>query len=908
MIDIPPPRGPRSLLPDGRDVEYDYTPATSEFDWRDYWKVVVRRRRLLIVVFLITVAFGAYFSLTGTRLYTATAILKIDPQNPTVTGVQSVSNAGEGSFDYVATQHLLLMSRRLATKVINELKLNSNESFTTISITDSSMKGRISSYIFGKINYFISLLEALAPGGNDPSKVPPTVKKDVQKPAPTGQKSEPQSGATQQPLEPKTSGWEGRYLSLLTVNPVKGTRLVEVKFDTPNPALSQLLANAHARAFIALNMETRQELTDEARQFLNEKNAELKKAVEQAEDKLNRFRQAHGVVSMEKGENVEVDRLVGLNNKLTEARTQRLDAESLKKTVENRPVQYLSQVITQGLVPSLRTTLQNLETERVKLSSTFKPDHPRMVELNQQIAEARRFLNAEIAHVVKGIEESYSAARAKEQALEAEAQKQQELALNMKQLGVEYAVLEEDVKVNRSLYESVLNRLYSTSVTNDLAMSNMQVIQLAEKPRSSSAPDRQRDILLAAALGLFLGLGLVFGLEYIDSTVNSPEQIWRAVSLSTLGVVPDLKSLKPLFAYDRSAGVALLSRITSLRLPVRSSVPGDSILEHHPLSVVAECYRTIRTALLFSQPEAAPQVILLTSPSPGEGKTVTTINLSVALAQDGYKVLIIDADLRKGCCHTRLGQSNQRGLSNILTGNIPLQEGIQQTSVSGLSLISRGVCPPNPCGLLGSNKMKQILASLRESFNFILIDCPPAIAVSDAAVISVNSDAVILVFNRQKTSTASARQAVESLQAVRAPILGAILNGVNISDPDYAYYRSYYGSDYGVAEENINSSSNGHTHPVGQSETLEVTLSSIELGPGMVPREFFEQMISKLSEATGPMAPLILRDKVADLRESLDAFPKSRLGELVEKLYEEILDENLRIAFQNAIAADVKSL
>src|SRR4029077_3204568 len=278
----------------------------------------------------------------------------------------------------------------------------------------------------------------------------------------------------------------------------------------------------------------RQELTDEARQFLNEKNAELKKALEQSEDKLNRFRQAHGVVSMERGENVEVDRLVEVNRKLTEARTLRLDAESLKKTVENRPVQYLSQVITQGLVPSIRATLQNLEAERVKLSSTFKPDHPRMLELDHQITETRRSLNGEIAHVVKGIEESYSAARAREQALQAEAQKQQELALNMKQLGVEYAVLEEDVKVNRSLYESVLNRLYSTSVTNDLALSNMQVIQLAEKPRSPSSPNHLGNILLAAGLGLFLGLGLIFGLEYIDSTVSSPERIWRAVSLSTL--------------------------------------------------------------------------------------------------------------------------------------------------------------------------------------------------------------------------------------------------------------------------------------------------------------------------------------------------------------------------------------
>jgi succinoglycan biosynthesis transport protein ExoP len=894
-----PPAHQHTLLPDAADAEYVYASPANESDWRDYWKVVVKRWRLLVLAFSVVAGIGAYFSLTATPLYTAVSILKIEPQNPSVTGVAGVQNL-EASPDYYQTQFALMKSRRLATKVIAELKLDSNDDFTKLSIVSSNVKDRLSSLILGNLESVIWRIASL---------VSASPKKNTQKQASTRQTIELQSDAVRQQLDPKYSRWVGRYLSLLKLNPVKGTLLVEVKFATPDAAFSQQLANAHAKAFIAMNMESRQELTEEARHYLDSKNAELKKAVEQSEEKLNRFRQTHGVVSMAPGENITVDRMVEVNRRLTEARAQRIEAESLHKFVENKPFQSLSQVMTQGLVPSLRASLQNLEAERVKLSSTFKPDHPRMLELNQQISEVRRSLNAEIANIVKGIEQAYAAARAKEQALQAEAQKQQQNALDMKQLGVEYAVLEEEVKVNRTLYENVLNRLNSTSISNDLAISNMQVLQLAEMPGFPSDPNTPFDIGLSALLGLFLGLGLIFALEYVDSTVSTPQHVWRAVALSTFGVVPDLNSVKPLLNYNRTAGLGLLSRLKSLRLSSRSDRPGDLLVQHHPLSIVAESYRTIRTALLFSRAEEPPQVILLTSPSPGEGKTVTTLNLAVSLVQDGNKVLVIDADLRKGGCHRRLGLTNHRGLANILTGNMVLQEGIQETSVSGLSLLSRGPSPPNPSDLLGSNQMKQVLATLRESFNFILIDSPPAIAVSDAAVLSINSDGVILVFHAQKTTRASALRALECLEAVRAPILGTILNGVNLRNPDYAYYRYYYGSDYGVIPQNNGYSSSGDvTDAVIQSELPELKTPSIELGPGIVSREFFDTMIAKLCEAVGPMSSLIVAEQVASLGETLNTFPKSRLKELFDQLCEEILDNDLRRRFETAMAEELRSL
>jgi succinoglycan biosynthesis transport protein ExoP len=905
MREISPIFSQRAIQAEAAEPEYIYAQATEEVHLRDYWKIFIKRRRLVALAFLVALGVGAYVNFTATNMYTATAMLKIEPQNPSVTGLADILKVTEGgslTYDYYQTQFKLLESRSLAAKVITELKLDSNDSFTGPSITSSNVVSRFTSLI-GNLQYLISRAASLVTVSSK------TTQKVQDTPAQT---SKTQLDGLDKGLDVKPSLVE-RYVRFLKVNPIKNTRLVEIRFTTPDPALSQMLANAHAGGFIRMNLETRFDMTKEARAFLDAKNSDLKEKLERSEGALNRFRQAHGVVSMEKGENIVVDRLVEVNRQLTAARAQRIGAESLYKIVENKPSQYLSEVVTQGLVPIIRENLVKLEAERVKLSTIFKADHPRMLELNQQINEARRSLNAEIANVVRGIEGTFAAARVKEQALQAEAQKQQQIALNLKEVGVEYAVLEEEVKVNRALYENVLNRLHETNISNDLALSNMQVIQPAERPSSPSSPDVPFNLALSAFAGLFLGVGMIFFLEYVDSSLSTPRHVWRAIGLRTFGVVPDLNSLNPrLLGPSRQSGHGRISRLPHLRLPSLSPLPQKLIVSHHPLSVVTESYRTIRTALLFSQAEKLPQVILFTSPSLGEGKSVTALNLGIALAQGGYKVLVVDADLRKGSCHTLLGLRNHRGLSNVLTGDLTLQDGIQETSVSGLSLLSRGICPRDPTDLLGSNKMKEVVSSLRESFNFILIDSPPAIAVSDAAVLSVISDGVFLVFHGQKTTTASARQAVERMDAVRAPLLGVILNRIDLGDPDYAYYRSYYGSDYGLVEPN-----NGNNHDdnhdgaieaIGGRELEEAELWKTPSGSGTVPREFLEHMTSRFTEAVGPMAPLVVRDHVALLGESMEAFPKSRLQELLQNICDEILDQNLRRNFQSSLQEDFISL
>ncbi len=843
MREISSRRVPPPLRLESSEAEYVYPSAAEEVHLRDYWKIVVKRRRLALVILLAVFIPGAYCVLTATRLYIATATLKIEPQYPTVTGVAEMLRMEvSGQSEYYQTQIALLQNRTLAAKVISDLQLEKNPAFTRARVVLPNPLTRFQNWFFGLlnpiINYVASFFEA-----------PPLDEGKINSTQASG--STPSSTVKQNIAVTPESKYTGQYRSFLKVQPLKGTRLVDVQFSTPDPKLSQQLANEHAARFIRLNFETRYELTNEAREFLDKKNAELKEKLERSEDELNRFRQEHGVVSLEKGENIVVDRLVDLNRQLTLARAQRIEAESLYKSVENKSTLSLSQVINQGLVPPLRSSVLTLEAEKVKSSTVFKPDHPRMIELNQQITEARRALNAEISSVVRGIQQSYGAARAKEQALDAEAQKQQKAALELKEIGVAYAVREEEVKVNRALYESVLKRLSETSVANDLAISNMQISQFAERPNFPSSPNVPLYLILIAGLGTFLALGLVAVVEYFDSGVSTPQHVWRAVELSTFGVVPDLNSFsRGLLGYSRHF-LAAAPKNKALPSPAfNASLPSQHLLlSYDPLSVTSEAFRTIRTSLLFAQPEKPPQVILVTSPSPNEGKTLTTLNLGIALAQDGHRVLVIDADLRRGCCHAHLRIWNRDGLSNVLAGNLSLQQAIKKTTVERLSLLSRGICPPNPSALLGSQMMRRLLDEIRESYDFILIDSPPAIAVSDAAILSVFADGVLLVFHAKRTTEAAARQAIERLDGVRANFLGVVLNGIDLGNPDYSYYKNYYGSHYA---DGINAPDNGtHRTNAAQSGLDPTGYGFEETTSERTSPQFSGHLMTKFNEAVG---------------------------------------------------------
>ena len=762
----------------GAEVTYGYPGETQsdEFHLRDYWKMVVRRRRLLVVVFFAVFLFGAYLTFAEIPMYTAGATLKIEPHNPAIMQLQelvALQAGGGGTYDYYQTQFALLTSRPLAARVIKELGLEDDPIFS------ADLRAPMARLIDWPISLLSSTISSLL------GLIRTPIEEEL------GQPKDPEYEFGVHP------GFIGRYLSFLMVDPIPNTRLVQIVFTTPDATLSQKLANIHSATFIRTTLETRFEMTGEARDFLEKKLAELKESVQTSEKKLQHFRQTHGVVSMQGNENLVIERMININNRLTEAQTRRIELESLSKTLENRNARNLSEIIDNQLIQQLKTTILTLEGEHTRHAATFTPEHPRVQELNRQIADAQQRLNREVNTIVRKIGADHKAALAKEKGLQEEAQRQQEAALRLKEVGVDYGVLQADVESSRTLHDSILRRLHETTLSNDVPVTNIQISERAERPLTQSSPDAGRNLILAAACGLFLGIGLVFFLEYIDPRMSTPEDVWQATSVPTLGIIPHQRFLpRSIIREENLSLIAPVRKFMHQWVIDRFPHNQELMVKHHPLSIISESFRTIRTALLFSQDENPPQVVLLSSAHPGEGKTVTTLNLAAALAQGGNRVVVIDADLRKGRCHTVLGRPNHRGLSHVLSGRASLDESIQATPVSDMYFLPRGEMTLNPTELLGSYKMQEVIEYLRRWFDFVLIDTAPAIVVSDASVLSRLCDGVLLVVRGQRTTADSARRLVERLQTVRAPILGVVLNGVDIRGPDYADYRQYYNSYY----------------------------------------------------------------------------------------------------------------
>lgn len=769
---------PRSFL----DAEYESVSENKEPSLRDYWRILLKHRRLAIGGFLFVFVLGACWTLSKTPLYTATATLKIEPRTTMIVQTEdrlTQTTEDAGPYDYYKTQFALLESRLLAARVITEQHLLENPAFSEDE--EPGLFNQWVSSLFASLESAVSyLLDLFKPSA------PPW-----------------QTSSLNEYVFGIHPSFIAHYQGLLEVKPVSGTRLVEIGFTTASPQLSQQLANAHTAAFIRTALETRFELTKEAREFLEKKLTELRTKIERAEEALNRFRRTRGVVSLEGNENIVVDRMVDVNRRLTEATAKRIELESLYRMTEKKDIKSLSPLIENSLTQQLKASLATQEAEYARLASTYTAAHPRLVELQMQINQVRRRLDREIANVVSKIGSDYANAQTQEATLQDEAQRQQEAALKFKEIGAEYTFLKEEADSSRALYERVLKRLHETSVANEGALSNVEISEPADLPLVPSLPNTKRDLLLITIGGLCLGAGLAWFRDYVDSTVGTPEDVWRVASSPTLGVIPAQGALQqwPSLSYQLSKFPSL-RRLTQVEVATGGASSLELVTAHPPLSVLAESYRNICARLLFAYEEQSPQVILLTSAQPGDGKTVTTLNLAITLAQSGRTVVVVDADVRKGRCHKVLQRENRYGLTTVLAGEVSLEEAIQDTEVPGLSFLSRGVSTSSSPFFLGSPRMKEVIDVLRERFEFVLVDSPPAIPVSDATLLARLCDGVLLVFHGQRTTEESARRVVNELVAVHVFILGVVLNCVDLDSPDYAEYRRYIdAADAAVPEE-----------------------------------------------------------------------------------------------------------
>jgi polysaccharide biosynthesis transport protein len=750
---------------------------------RDYTIILSKYRWTIVAFFLPVVLVGALYSLGKEEVYTATATLYLESKSPNITGVSDVFGPIGGVNDsFYKTQLDLLQSRSLAAQVIQDLGLDRDPRFKKYTEAPLSWgqlfmrKGRAALTRWNRESGPGMWLEALVQ----------TLKDEPPK--------EPDQGKLGESFEFGIHpGLIDRYLSQLEIIHIEPTQLIRVMFRSMNASFSKEVANAHATTFVRTNLLSRFELTAEAQQFLEEKLAELKAKLEKSEEDFNRFRKSHAIVGMEKGDNFLLDRLRGFNTDLTQARSKRIELESLYRSVQQRDSHFLTQIIENPVVRQLKERISGLEMEKARLASTFTPSYPGVQGLQEQIDEARNRVNQEIQRIVRTIASDFYAAQAREEALTRELEQARQEALGLREKAIEAGILEREVESNRALYENVSKRSKEAELTGTAPISNMRVIDRADVPLIPDKSDGRRTLLLSAFTGLLGGFGLAFLRHYLDNSLNTPEDIARFLRLPTLGMVPDIRRLDKRILALGYAQKDLLTRRSLKDLPGEQAGP---LVAYHPFSYVNESYQSICTALFFSLPQRPPRTILITSAQPKEGKTATAANVALTLAQSGASVLLIDADLRNGHCHRLLSLENGSGLTQALAGDRNASEFIKRTAIPNLSLLSRGAIPPNPARLLGSEKMQQILASLERDFAFIIVDSAPILPISDTVLISTKVDGVLLVVRAQEASRYIVRHACERLAYVNAKVLGVILNGINMQSPEYKDYRSSHVSYY----------------------------------------------------------------------------------------------------------------
>jgi capsular exopolysaccharide synthesis family protein len=409
-----------------------------------------------------------------------------------------------------------------------------------------------------------------------------------------------------------------------------------------------------------------------------------------------------------------------------------------------------------------------------------------MAQSEAEIKETRSRLSREIRVVTEGIESAYLAADAKEKALRAELDQQKAMAYRLKDASVEYAILARDVDTNRQLYESVLQRMKQMRVETEGSVSNIYIIDKAVPPLRPSEPKKKRDVLLTALIASMFGIGLAFLLDYFDSTIKTPHEVERYLRLPNLATVPEFSSLDP-GSYTRQ----LLPGAPPQSKPALNR---NSIECQRQSVIITEAYRMLHTTILLARADEPARSILFTSSAPAEGKTITLLNTAIVFNQMGARVLVLDADLRHPNCHRVLGARNAVGLTEVLTGQKQLHEVIQPLATSAISLLSSGHSSPNPVALLRSTKMRATLAQLREDYDYVLIDSPPVMPVTDALLLSTMVDGVVLVINSKKTPSHIVKETHSRLTYARANILGVVLNQVDARPTEYAHY--YYGDQH----------------------------------------------------------------------------------------------------------------
>ena len=729
----------------------------------DRLAVVSRYRHLIVAAVLLAIVGALLKTYTTLPLYRAHATLLLDETAASVDVFRNSSGAWVDPEPFLETQHRVLQSRELALRVVELLGLAEAPELNGEGPEPPVLQAA-----------FVSLQRA----------VTAALRRTV---AGSARREPPAPAAP-----PSPNALAMAVLSRVRVTPVPNSHLVNVTFQSADPELAARAVNVLAEEYVRLNLEIKLASTDDTLTWLAEELRRQRATVEAAEHRLATYRETQNALSLDASQDIVTTRLQHLNDALTVAEATRTRKEALYDQilavgVNSAAGRALPAVMQSAAVQDVRTRLAALEAELPWASQRYGAKHPEMVKLVTSIATATQELEGATMLAILSVRSEFEAALAEEQALRADLDAQKDTALELNRKSVDYGVLERDAESEQHVYETLLQREKELRIESHLQTNNVRVVDRATVPGAPFTPNTRGDLFLAIVLALIGSVGLAFGLNAIDDTLKTPEDVTKLLNVPFLGVTPAVPGERRPMLTDRG-------------------VPAD----------FKEYYRALRTSLVFTVrtlPDHASRIVAVTSAQPLEGKTTTACNLAMVLTLGGARVLLIDGDMRRPSVHTAFGLRNGLGLSNMLAGQTSLRQAIHQTEDSKLYIMPAGHVPPNPAELLASAEMVNLLHRLVHQpaecdtqaaggqsgdipdlgpFDRVIIDTPPVLAVTDAVTLMPSLSGLVFVLGAEMTTLGAAERALNLLRAAGPADVGVVLNRVNFNGNKF-YYHRYYG-------------------------------------------------------------------------------------------------------------------
>ena len=696
--------------------------------------IMLRKRKLLIIAcVLLFAAYGFYKAFTQVKVYEAYGEIEVRSGSSDEFRITPGSLFGEDPQRKMLTEEAILTSDSLLATVAKDLNLANNPKFLS-----------------GK---------ATTAPATHLSMEDPVVRQGV-------------VGALQLGLR---------------VSQVPKTNLMRISYTGLDPKLAQDIVNKVITDYIQNSYESRFKSSQRVSQWLNSQLDELKQQVEVSQEKMLDLQKQLGVLGFDSTHNQIASSLEDLAKAAGTAKLNRIVAESRFRLLSSMDPNTMEGSLDsipggQGLT-ALATMRSNLATARAnyaQLTSTLGPNHPSVKSAKAQIDEMARETADEQNRLLTSAKSSYELAKSTEDQTNAALDQQKADAYKLRDTLVDYTIRQREFEASRTLYEGLQQKLKTAGIEAGLESTEIDVIDAAEMPLEPLMQSQSRIVLTYVMFGLVTGLCLAFALEFLDTGLRSIAEIEGITQLPSLAIVPRAK------------------RATPEQLSSMTTVERNINVLTQPKSQFTEAFRSLRTALLLSSTTGhEPKYLLCTSATPSEGKTTVASNLAVILAQRGTRVLLIDADLRRPNIHHRFGINGKLGLSTVLSGQNTFEEAVQQVKeVPGLNVLASGPVPPFPTEMLSSQAMSDLLKHAGSQYDYVLLDSPPILSVTDGVLLSRQVDAVILVVRHGKSSKNVVRRGRDLLVRSGAPMAGIVLNAVDLNAPEYYGYYGYSGYSY----------------------------------------------------------------------------------------------------------------